>query len=76
MWGVGIWYIFVWDKSVGIMSFLDMTEWKRLCEIRDEGMKSIKLDIRVWVMILSGDIWFYKIYVSDIRVIDIWVHAM
>ena len=39
LWGVGIWYIFVWDKSVGIMSFLDMTEWKRLCEIRDEGMK-------------------------------------
>ena len=76
MWGVGIWYIFVWDKSVGNMSVLDMTEWKRLCEIRDEGMKSIKLDIRVWVMILSGDIGFYEIYVSDIRAIDIWVHAM
>ena len=62
----------VWELWV----FLDMTEWKRLCEIRDEGMKSIKLDIRVWVMILSGDIWFYKIYVSDIRAIDIWVHVM
>ena len=76
MWGVGIWYIFVWDKSVGIMSVLDMTEWKDCVRYEMRVWKSIKLDIRVWVVILSGDIWFYKIYVSDIRAIDIWVHAM